>query len=152
MRQDHGVALPLKLLQVFGKINSSPARTAEVYTGTYHRLISRGSADLQHRGERQVGAITSIAQSVRRTAPTVAARRASHQLALHDRTKWKRKAHPGATTSTIHSHRGRQPGRRHEGKMFSLGHRPHRKPCDGARVTASESAMDRSDSFRAVSH
>src|SRR5438094_2088001 len=47
MRQDHGVALPLKLLQVFGKINSSPARTAEVYTGTYHRLISRGSADLQ---------------------------------------------------------------------------------------------------------
>src|SRR5207244_13106276 len=57
MRQDHGVAFPLKLLQVFGKINSSPARTAEVHTGTYHRLISRGTADLQHRGERQVGAI-----------------------------------------------------------------------------------------------
>src|SRR5437773_342382 len=57
MRQDHGVAFPFKLLQLFGKINSSPARTAEVHTGTYHRLISRGSADLQHRGERQVGAI-----------------------------------------------------------------------------------------------
>src|SRR5436190_19094874 len=50
MRQDHGVTLALKLLQVLGKINPSPARTTVIYPDAYHRLTSRFSADLQTSG------------------------------------------------------------------------------------------------------